>query len=332
MPRDTLTDTKVKLLKPRNKPYRASDGTVGGLHVAVSTAGGKVFCLAYRFDGKWRLLRLGAYPVFSLDEARDLAREAKKQLALGVDPAAAKKAERNKILAAATTFRMVAADWLRWRQADLSAVSMDDAIKRLEKHVLPRLGDIPIAAVSKADIKAVLDVLQAQGKYEALKKARHSIAQILRYAIDQEMPGVEVDWTVQLHRQYTSPGARQKHRAAITKPKEIKGLMLAIEAYRESSRVTHLALKFSALTFCRPGEVRHAEWTEIDWDNKLWRIPAEKMKMRQPHLVPLAEQTLEILRELRPMTGHTRYLFPSVRSTERPMSEATVNAAIRRMG
>ena len=306
MTRNALTDTKIKVLKPRNKPYKASDGTVGGLHVAVSTAGGKVFCLAYRFDGKWKLLRLGAWPTFTLEEGRELAREAKKQIALGINPAAAKQAARTKAVADTTTFRMVTAKWLAWREPVLSAVTIDDTVKKLERHVLPSLGDKPVANVTKADIKAVLDILQAQGKYETLKKVRTIISQALRFAIDEEVVTNAVDWTSQLHRMYTSPTALQKHRAAITTPKEIAGLMLAIEAYRESNPLTHLALKFSALTFCRPGEVRHAEWSEIDWENKLWRIPAEKMKMRQPHLVPLSEQTLEILRELKPMTGHTR--------------------------
>ena len=202
MARTSLTDTKIKALKPRNKPYKASDGTVGGLHVAVSTAGGKVFCLTYKFEGKWRLLRLGAWPTFGLDEARDLARDAKKQLAQGIDPAAAKQAARTKAVADATTFRAVTADWLRWRQSALGAVTTDDLVKRLEKHVLPRFGDKPIADVTKADIKAVLDTLQAEEKYQTLKKVRNNIAQILRYAIDQEIPGVEVDWTQQVHRQY----------------------------------------------------------------------------------------------------------------------------------
>lgn len=221
---------------------------------------------------------------------------------------------------------------MAWRQSALGTVTVDDTIKRLEKHELPRFGDTPIAEVSKADIKAVLDALQAEGKYQTLKKVRNNISQILRYAIDQEIPGVEVDWTKEVHRQYAKLTLREKHRAAITTPKEIAGLMRAIDAYAESSLLTHLALKFSALTFCRPGEVRRAEWSEIDWKNALWRIPAGKMKMRQPHLVPLAEQTLEILRKLQPISGHTRYLFPNTRSAERPMSEATVNGAIRRMG
>jgi integrase len=332
MPRDILTETKVKALKPRTKPYKVSDGTIGGLHVAVSTAGGKVFCLAYRFEDKWRLLRLGAWPVFSLDEARDSAREAKKQLAAGTNPAAAKQAARAKALADAATLRVVTGQWLAWKQDALGAVTTDDTVKRLERHVLKRFGDKPIAELTKADIKAVLDTLQAEGKYQTLKKVRNNLSQILRYAIDQEIPGVEVDWTMQVHRQYAKLALREKHRAALTTPKEIAGLMRTIDAYEESNRLTHLALKFSALTFCRPGEVRHAEWNEIDWDNKLWRIPAEKMKMRQPHLVPLAEQTLEILRKLLPISGHTRYLYPCLRSEKRPMSEVTVNGAIRRMG
>lgn len=192
MSKAILSDAKIKALKPKTKPYKASDGTIGGLHVAVSTAGGKVFCLAYRFDNKWRLLRLGAWPVFSLDEARDLAREAKKQIALGVDPAAARKAARNKERAATTTFRMLTARWLRWRQPILSAVAMDDAVKKLEKHILPHIGDKPIGEVTKADIKAVLDPLQAQGKYETLKKVRTIISQALRFAIDEEeTPGIK---------------------------------------------------------------------------------------------------------------------------------------------
>ena len=226
MSRTALTETRIKLLKPKNKPYKVSDGTIGGLHVAVSTAGGKVFCLAYKFEDKWRLLRLGAWPVFTLEEARDLARDAKKQLALGTNPAAAKQAARAKAVADATTFRMVAAQWLKWKQSALGAVTVDDTVKRLEKHVLPRFGDKPIANVSKADIKAVLDTLQAQEKYQTLKKVRGTISQILRYAIDQEIPGVEVDWTKQVHRQYANVALREKHRAAITTPDEIKGLML----------------------------------------------------------------------------------------------------------
>jgi integrase len=209
---------------------------------------------------------------------------------------------------------------------------VDDTIKRLEKHVLPRFGDKPIADVAKADIKAVLDTLQAQEKYQTLKKVRGTISQIVRYAIEQEMPGVEVDWAAQVHRQYARVALREKHRAAITDPRDARRLINAIEAYEATSSLTCLALKFSALTFARPGEIRHAEWTEIDWDAKLWRIPTEKMKTRKPHLVPLAKQTIAVLEQLQPISGHGKYLFPSVRTAERPMSEITVLAALRRMG
>jgi integrase len=332
MSRNTLTDTKIKLLKPKNKPYKVSDGTIGGLHVAVSVAGGKVFYLAYRFEDKRRLLHLGAWPMFGLEEARDLARDAKKQLAQGIDPAAAKKVEKAQVRAEKTTFRIVAAQWLAWRQSALGVVTVDDTVKRLEKHVLPRFGDKPIADVTKADIKAVLDTLQAQAKYQTLKKVRGTISQVLRYAIEQEIPGVEVDWAAQVHRQYARVALREKHRATITDPRDVRRLIKAIESYEDTSRLTYLALKFSALTFARPGEIRHGEWTEIDWDAKLWRIPADKMKMRKPHLVPLAKQAIAVLEQLKPVSGHSKYLFPSVRTAERPMSEITVLAALRRMG
>ena len=146
------------------------------------------------------------------------------------------------------------------------------------------------------------------------------------------MPGVEVDWTQQVHRQYANLALREKHRAAITDPRDARRLINAIEAYEATNRLTCLALQFSALTFARPGEVRHAEWTEIDWDAKLWRIPAEKMKARKPHLVPLATQTISVLEQLQPISGHGKYLFPSIRTAERPMSEITVLAALRRLG
>ena len=148
--------------------------------------------------------------------------------------------------------------------------------------------------------------------------------------MDREIPGIEVDWASQLRgKQYSNP--EPKHRAAITTPKDVGKLMRAIEAYRDTSLVTSIAMRFSAFTFCRPGEIRHAEWTEIDWDEKLWRIPGSKMKMGQAHLVPLAKQALELLRELREITGHKKYLFPTTWGSQKPMSEATVLAALRRM-
>lgn len=327
-----LTETKLKSLKPQNKPYKVADGKVGGMFVAVSTAGGVTFRLGYKFDGKHQQLTLGQYPMFSLAEARDLAEKARKQIATGTNPAAAKKAEKAQVKASEITFRVVAARWFALGQQTWSAVTEDDTNKRLEKHILPYFGDKPIADITKDDIKPTLDNLYAQGKLQTLKKVRGTISQILRYAMDTEVPGVERDWTELLRRQYPSLTSREKHRAAITDPRKVKGLMLAIESYKEINLLTYLALKFSALTFARPGEVRHAEWSEIDIENELWRIPAEKMKMRQLHFVPLAAQTLEVLEQLKLLSGGGKYLFPSIRTAERPMSEATILAALRRMG
>ncbi|MDL2314049.1 tyrosine-type recombinase/integrase, partial [Desulfovibrio sp. OttesenSCG-928-C14] len=332
MTKKPLTDTALKALKPKDKLYKVPDGTIGGLHVAVSPKGKKVFRLAYKFEGKAQLLTFGAYPMFSLVEARELARDTKKQVATGTNPAAAKKAEKTKLKASELPFRLVAAQWLALGQKVWAVVTEDDTVKRLEKHILPSFGDKPISEVTKADIKGVLDHLYAQGKHQTLKKVRGTISQILRYAIDTEIPGVEMDWTEQLRRQYPNLTSQEKHRAAITDPRQVKGLMKAIAAYEKTSLLTHLALRFSVLTFARPGEIRQAEWKEIDWDNELWRIPAEKMKMRQPHLVPLATQTLDVLERLLPLSGQGRYLFPSVRTEDRPMSEATITAALRRMG
>ncbi len=331
MPTQILTDTRLRTLKAKEKPYKVSDGTVGGLHVVVSKVGGKLFRLAYKFDNKHQLLTLGTYPTTTLAEAREKAQAAKKQLAQGVNPASTKRAEKTQIRAASVTFRSVAREWLAFRQPELSQAHWNDTKEKLELHVYPRFGDKAIAEVGKADIKTVLDTLQAQRKFATLKKIRTIVSQILRFAIDREHPGV-VDWAAQLQGQYPNPVSLQKHRAAITDPRQVKDLMLAIEGYAEISLLTCLALKFSALTFCRPGEVRHAEWTEFDFDNTLWRIPAEKMKAKQPHLVPLARQTLAVLEQLKSLSGHTRYLFPSVRTIERPMSEATITGALRRMG
>ncbi len=332
MSKNILTETKLKSLKPQNKPYKVTDGKVNGMFAAVSTAGGIAFRLAYKFDGKTQQLTLGTYPMFSLAEAREMAEKARKQIAQGINPAATKKAAKAKVRAEETTFRVVAAQWRASCQDTWAPVTLDDTVKRLDKHILPSFGDKPIADITKADIKAVLDSLHAHGKLQTLKKVRATISQVLRYAMDQEIPGVTADWTTQLHRQYPNLTAREKHRAAITDPRQVKGLMQAIEAYEETSLLTCLALKFSALTFARPGEVRHAEWSEIDLENKLWRIPAEKMKARQEHRVPLAKQTIDVLERLKPLSGNGKYLFPSVRTADRPMSEATVNAAIRRMG
>ena len=330
MPTAKLTDAKLKSLKPRNKQFKIADGTIGGLHVAVSPTGKRVFRFSFRFGGKEQLLTIGPYPELSLADARDAALEAKKMVVQGKNPAAVKQKAKVASKTEKTTFHDVAEEWFTLRKPEWSEVHLKDTRQKMDLHMCPRLGHLPIATVTKADIKAVLDSLQCQGKFATLKKVRSTISQIFQYALDIELPGVIVDWTTQLKRQYSSPPV--EHRAALTKPQEVGALIRAINAYEETSLLTALALKFSALTFCRPGEIRHAEWTEIDIANTLWRIPKEKMKAGQPHLVPLARQTLELLERLSPISCQSRFLFPSVRSPNRPMSEMTVTAALRRMG
>ena len=328
-----ISDAGLKAHKPKDKFYKVSVGGdgVGGLHVVVFPSGAKVFKLAYHFNGKAKLYTIGRYGEFSLAEARDRAREAKRLIAQGEDPSAIKKQSRAKARADAVTFHVVAGAWLALRQEEWSAVHLEDIRQKLSLHVYPAIGEKAVKDVGKAEIRAILDSLQAQKKAPTLKKVRGVISQILRYAIDAEISGVEVDWAAQLRgKQYSNP--EPKHRAALTTPKEVGALMRAIDSYRETSRTTAAALHFSALTFCRPGEIRRAEWSEIDWKEKLWRIPASKMKTKQPHLVPLARQTLELLGELQAISGQKKYLFPASWGGERPMSEATVLAALRRMG
>lgn len=325
-----LTDAAIKALKPKDKSYKISDGTIGGLFLAVSVAGKKVFRLAYKFGGKAQQLTLCSYPEFSLAEARQRALTAKAQIAQGIDPAAVKREGKARAKIAQTTFRDVAEQWLNMRRPEWSDVHLKDTEQKLNRHILPRFGDKPVAEVDKTDVKAALDTLQAQQKFATLKKVRSIISQVFNYALDIELPGVLTDWTARLHRQYSSPAP--KSRAALTTNTQVKGLMQAIESYAGTSLLTSLALRFSALTFCRPGEIRRAEWAEFDFADSVWRIPADKMKMGQMHIVPLARQTLDVLERLRPLSSHSRYLFPSVRSDSRPMSEATITAALRRMG
>ena len=284
MSRKALTDATLKALKPKKETYKLSDPAIPGLRVAVYPSGKRVFRYVYRFRGKEQLLTLGGYPAFSLAEAREAALKAKNQVERGENPAALKREMKQK--PHTHTFISLANEWLALREQEWSAVHIKDTKQKLDLHIIPAIGNTPMAEISKADTKAILDRLQAQGKAATLQKVRSIISQVFRHALDLEVPGMVADWTSQLRgRQYSRPTPR--HRAALIKPEEVGQLMKAIVAYEETSVITSLALRFSALTFARPGEIRHAEWNEIDFNDTLWRIPAHKMKMRQPHLVPL---------------------------------------------
>ena len=327
-----LTDTSIKALKPSDKTRKITVGGCPGLVLMVSPAGGKVFRLQFTFEGKSQLLTIGPYPSVSLYEARATALLHKENIRKGINPCAEKRESKAKAQSNAVTFRKLAEEWLEKFDPTWSDNHKKDIRQKLNCYVLPVIGDKPVMEVGKAEIGDILNILDSHGKYPTLKKIRSLISKIFKFAIARDLHGVTSDPTTLFVRQGLFTPTKVAHRAAITSPPAAASLMKSIFAYEEISKQTSIALKFSALTFARPGEIRRAEWNEIEWEECQWRIPAEKMKMRKVHIVPLATQTLEILRELHPMTCYSKYLFPAIRSADRPMSEVTILAALRRMG
>lgn len=326
-----LTDLSIKALQPRadGKEMRTFDPhpDYPGLYVATSSTGRKTFRLKYHYGGREKLLTLGTYPATSLALAREKAMKAREHLARGIDPATIKKEEQTP-----DTFRHWAELWYAKMAPTWSEVYCEDVRRnKLDLHVLPVIGEKLLPDLAKRDYEAVLNLLKAATKLETAKKVRGIMGQVVDFFINETEREI-TNWPFRLRKDFSVSKRDRKHRAALVLPGEIGLLMANIEAYREINLQTYLALRFSALTFQRPGEIRKAEWAEIDWKEKLWLIPANKMKARREHSVPLSKQALAVLEELKPMTGNGRYLFPSTRSKASPMSEATVLAAIRRLG
>ena len=328
----TLTDMALKALKPKDKPYKISDGSVPGLIVGISTAGKKVFRLNFLFKKKSQVLTIGGYPELSLTDARKLAWGAKSKIKQGINPCAEKRANRAKAALEGQTFRMLADTWFAKMEPGWSDVHGKDVRQKLDSHILPHIGNKPMADIGKVEVKAILDNLDARGKRPTLKKCRTIISQVFNYALAHDIPGVTIDPTYFFRGKGIFTSHVPKHRAALTKPEDVKRLIKAIFAYKEISAQTCIALKFSALVFLRPGELRRGEWAEMELNDKIWRIPGPRMKNKKMHLVPLPTQALELLEELRPITCHSKYLFPSLRTADRPMSEVCVLVALRSMG
>lgn len=331
-----LSDFTIKALKkkPAKKLRRHLDGH--GLFFVVSPAGGTWFEFRFRYQGKDKTLNLGRYPETSLAEAREKHQAAQEQLKRNLNPVTVKQAAIQAEKMAGITLGEIVQQWLGKREPGWSPATKEDKHQKLGRYILPRLGSKPIAEISRREIKEILDTLDARGSFPTLKKVRGIIGQVFQFAINHEIPGVKEDPTLYLRGKGIFTTHTVRHRSALTDPRDIGALMRGIESYGDSelgTRVqTAIALKFTALTFCRPGEISRAEWTEIDFDAQLWRIPAKKMKMHRDHLVPLAKQALELLGRLKPITGHSLYLFPNVRTDLEPMSAETINAALRRMG
>lgn len=320
-----LTDTFIRQAKP-SKPTGDKHFDGGGMCLLVKPAG-KYWRMEYRFLGKRKTLALGVYPAVSLASARKRRDEVQQMLAEGIDPAQAKRdTKQAKVAATAQTFEAVARQWLK-KMAPTRSVSTQDKVQGwLDNNVFPVLGKKPIADIKPRDILAAVQKMEVRGAVESAHRVKQVCGQIFRFAVAHDM--VERDITADLRGAIAPPV--KGNFAAITEPKQVAALMRAIYDYHGYPAAV-AALKLAPMVFVRPGELRTAEWTEIDLEAAEWRIPAAKMKMKVEHLVPLSTQAVEILRGLQPITGDGKYVFPSLRS-KACMSENTVNAALRYMG
>ncbi|CAJ0854264.1 Prophage integrase IntA [freshwater sediment metagenome] len=321
-----LSDLQVRNAKPGEKIIKLSDG--GGLQLWIQPDGKKYWRLAYRFDGKQKVLAIGVYPKVGLKEAREARENAKRLLGEGRDPSFAKKvAKASRASSATNSFDGIAAELRAKKEREGKATGTLDHWTWMLGLAKPTLGPRPIGEITAAEVLAALRVVEGRGRHETARKMRGAIGEVFRYAVATGR--AENDPTASLKGALTTPV--RVHRAAIIEPKAFGGLLRAIEGYQGAPE-TKAALELLALTFVRPGELRAAEWSEFDLDAGLWVIPASKMKMRRPHRVPLAPRAVAILRQLHVMTGHGKFVFPSIRTPLRPMSENTINAALRRLG
>lgn len=321
-----LSDTAIRKAKPIAKPQRLFDG--GGLYMELSPAGGKWWRLKYRFGGKEKRLSLGTYPDTSLADAREKRDVARKLLAAGIDPGEQRKAVKTAgEERAANSFAVIATEWLALQRQRMASATLEKAQWTFDELVNPWIGSRPITAIDAPEILKVLRRIEERGAHETAHRTKQRCSQVFRYAISTGR--AKHDPTADL-RGALAPVVSTS-RAAITDPVKVGELLRAIGSY-QGSLVTKSALKLAPLVFVRPGELRKAEWSEIDLDGAQWRIPAVRMKMREEHIVPLAPQAVAILRELQPLTGRGQHVFPSYRGKARTMSENTVNAALRYMG
>jgi integrase len=319
-----LTDTQIRNTKPQDKPQKLFDG--GGLHLLVTTTGSKLWRIKYRIGGKEKLLALGAYPDISLADARDRRADVRKQLAQGVDPSSVKRLEKIKAkLQAADTFGALADEWLDTKCKDKAPATIKQNKSILKNHLRPWLGSRPVKEITAPELLAVLRRIESKGTLELAHRSLRLAGQIFRYGIATGR--AERSPASDLHGALTP--VVTKHHPAITNPVKVGELLRAIDGY-SGFPVVLAALRLAPLVFVRPGELRAAKWADIDLEVGEWRFHITKTKT--DHIVPLSSQATALLRELHLLTGRGEYVFPSIRTAERPMSENTVNAALRRLG
>jgi integrase len=320
------TDVTFRSAKPREKPFKLSDG--GGLFLLVQPNATKLWRLAYRYDGKQKLLALGQYPMISLTDARIKRDAAKKLLSDGVDPSIERKSERRTAqMSRRNTFKAVADELMVKFAAEKDAPATLKKKQWLLDFAIAEFGNSPVADIKAPEILEALRKIEKRGRHETATRVRSTVGAVFRYAIATGR--AERDPSADLRGALITPTVT--HRATIVEPNAVGALLRAIDGF-EGQPTTRYALQLAPLVFVRPGELRKAEWAEFNFEDAEWRIPGSKMKMRRPHRVPLASQALSILAELRETTGRSKYLFPSVRSWHRPISENTLNAALRRLG
>lgn len=320
-----LTDLACRKSKPRPKLYKRSD--MGGLQLWIYPHGSKLWRLAYRFGGKQKLLAIGKYPEVSLIDARAARERAKEQLRAGVDPMHRKMLEKIEREFGADSFEAIAKEYIEKLRREGRAKVTIEKVEWVLGFAYPVLGPMSVRSIRPIDVLSVLRKVEGRGRYETARRLRSTIGAVCRYAAATAR--AETDPTVALKGAIAAP--KVKSRAAITDAKALGGLLRSIDAF-EGQQTTRTALQLMALLFPRPGELRGATWTEFDLDNAIWAIPAERAKMRRPHRIPLSRQALAILRDLKEVTGISEFVLHSTWTTRKPLSENTMNLALRRIG
>jgi integrase len=320
----TLTDTRIRNAKPEEKPKRLFDER--GLYIEISPAGGKWWRLKYRVSGKEKRVSLGVYPDVSLKEARDRRDEARKLIAEGIDPSENRKAMKSaSVDRAANSFEVVAREWFAKFSGSWAQSHKDRLIRLFERDIFPSIGSRSISEVTAPELLSALRRIEARGAVDTAHRARGCCGQVFRYGIAtgrcQRDPSADLRGAL--------PPVKETHFAATTDPAQLAGILRALDGY-EGDLVVRCALRLAPLVFVRPGELRHAQWKDIDLKGAEWRYVVTKTNIQ--HIVPLSKQAVAILKELHPLTGDGRYVFPGGRSIQRPMSDNAVLAAMRRMG